>query len=402
MTWAPSSARSSRPRVRFAYRTSKPPDPSPSARACTLTTTSSPTSTSPVVRGYATHGEPSTSSRTRSPSRSVTAVTRPRLSESGIEQRERHVDHRLEIGDCDVLVRRVDLGHPVREVHALEAALVEDVRVGRATRERVRDVEAGATQPVGGERDGAVVAREAVPAVALPRRRLNLTLRDTGRERDGILHLLYERAERSLVVRPRLGDDGAPFGDDVRGRSARDRADVRGRDLVHATEPHLRDRTRGGGDRRPALVGEHSCVRGAAVEGELERQRRWCPEDDLADRRRLVVDVPDARLQPGMVERARAEQADLLLRREEQLDPRVRASLGEHAPRRLEHRDDRGLVVGAEDRRAGVANDTLVDDGVDIVRRGDRVEVGAEEEGLAVDDGFDSRIEVADRRADGC
>ena len=35
------------------------------------------------------------------------------------DQRERHLDHRLEVGDGDVLVRRVDLGHPVREVHAL-------------------------------------------------------------------------------------------------------------------------------------------------------------------------------------------------------------------------------------------------------------------------------------------
>src|SRR5215212_2617847 len=174
MTWAPSSARSSRPRVRFAYRTSKPPDPSPSARACTLTTTSSPTSTSPVVRGYATHGEPSTSSRTRSPRCSVTAVTCPRLSESGIEERERHVDHRFEIGDRDVLVRRVDLGHPVREVDALEAALVEDVGVGGATRERVRDVEAGARERIRCERDGAIVPREAIAAVALPRGGLNL------------------------------------------------------------------------------------------------------------------------------------------------------------------------------------------------------------------------------------
>src|SRR5215212_1781869 len=148
MTWAPSSARSSRPRVRFAYRTSKPPDPSPSARACTLTTTSSPTSTSPVVRGYATHGDPSTSRRTRSSSRSVTAVTRPRLSESGIEERQRHVDHRLEVGDGDVLGRRVDLGHSVREVDALEAALVEDVRIGCAAGQRVRDVEPGAAERV--------------------------------------------------------------------------------------------------------------------------------------------------------------------------------------------------------------------------------------------------------------
>ncbi len=45
--------------------TSKPPEPSPSSRACMLTSTSSPSATGPVRRGYATHGSPSTSRRTR-------------------------------------------------------------------------------------------------------------------------------------------------------------------------------------------------------------------------------------------------------------------------------------------------------------------------------------------------
>ena len=58
----------------------------------------------------------------------------PTLGDGGVHERERDVDHRLEIGDRDVLVGRVDLGHPVREVDALEAALVEDVRVGGAAR----------------------------------------------------------------------------------------------------------------------------------------------------------------------------------------------------------------------------------------------------------------------------
>ena len=36
----------------------------------------------------------------------------------GVDERERHLDHRFEVGHRDVLVRRVDLGHPVREVDA--------------------------------------------------------------------------------------------------------------------------------------------------------------------------------------------------------------------------------------------------------------------------------------------
>ena len=47
-----------------------------------------------------------------------------------LDDRERHLDHGVEIGDRDPLVRRMDVGHPVREIHAGKAALVEDVRVG--------------------------------------------------------------------------------------------------------------------------------------------------------------------------------------------------------------------------------------------------------------------------------
>ena len=42
---------------------------------------------------------------------------------SHVDERERHLDHALEVGDGDVLVGRVDLHHPVREV---------DARAGRA------------------------------------------------------------------------------------------------------------------------------------------------------------------------------------------------------------------------------------------------------------------------------
>ena len=67
ITCAPGSASRSSPRVRFAWSTSNPPEPSPSSRAWTLTSTSSPSSTGPVSRGYATHGSPSTSIRARPP-----------------------------------------------------------------------------------------------------------------------------------------------------------------------------------------------------------------------------------------------------------------------------------------------------------------------------------------------
>ena len=55
----------------------------------------------------------------------VIAVTVPRLRLSGIsggvDQGERHVDHRVQIVNGDVLLGGVDLCHPVREIEAGQA-----------------------------------------------------------------------------------------------------------------------------------------------------------------------------------------------------------------------------------------------------------------------------------------
>src|SRR3954469_16665881 len=116
------------------------------------------------------HGAPSTSSRARPSTRETPAVTPPRLRVSiagDVEERERDLDHPLEVVDRDPLVRRVDVLHAVREIEAREAALVEDVRVGRAAAEAVarcvpRTFECGV-----GEANDVVVALEAVALVAL-------------------------------------------------------------------------------------------------------------------------------------------------------------------------------------------------------------------------------------------
>ena len=103
-----------------------------------------------------------------------------------------------------------------------------------------------------------------------------------------------------------------------------------------------------------------------------------------------------------MVERARAEQADLLLRREEELDAGVRASLLDDPARGLDHRDDGRLVVGAEDRPAGVPDDAvLADDGLERALRRHRVEVRAEEDRRAAPVAAGQAAEqVPDRRVD--
>jgi len=51
--------------------------------------------------------------------------------------------------------------------------------------------------------------------------------------------------------------------------------------------------------------------------------RGWCPENDVADGRGLVVDVADPRSKPRVIERICAEQADFFFRREDELDPCV-------------------------------------------------------------------------------
>ena len=123
-------------------------------------------------------------------------------------------------------------------------------------------------------------------------------------------------------------------------------------------------------------------MRGAAVEahvassgrtGAPRRRRRSAPPG----RRRSRARASSRRV----VERAGAEQADLLLRREEQLDAGVRPPLRDDPPRGLDHRRDRRLVVRAEDRAAGVADDAVLDDGLDRPLRRNGVEVRAEEDG---------------------
>ena len=115
------------------------------------------------------------------------------------------------------------------------------------------------------------------------------------------------------------------------------------------------------------------------AERELLGARR--AEDHLADRRGLVVHVADAPLEALDVQLHRAEQADLLLRREDELDPGVAPLLLEDTACGLEHRDDCGLVVGTEDRPPGVAHEpVLVDHRVERAVERHGVEVRAEEE----------------------
>ena len=134
-------------------------------------------------------------------------------------------------------------------------------------------------------------------------------------------------------------------------------------------------------DRRAAVLRVHPRVRGRAVEAEVEEPTVRRAEHDLADRRALVVHEAGRRDEPRVVERVGAAQRHLLLRREEELDAGVRRPSVEDPTGRLEHDDDRGLVVRAEDRPGRVAHDpVLADDRLDRPLGRDRVRVRAEED----------------------
>src|SRR4029077_447009 len=102
-------------------------------------------------------------------------------------------------------------------------------------------------------------------------------------------------------------------------------------------------------------------MRRPAVERGVELALEGRPEDHLAERPRMVVDVTNPGSQPIVVEGRRAAKANLLLGREEQLDPAVWTVLRDDESHRFEHRGDGRLVVGAEDRSAGVAKDTVLE-----------------------------------------
>src|SRR2546425_5535669 len=173
-------------------------------------------------------------------SRETTAVTSPRLSVSiarDVHQRERHLDHPLEVLDRDALVGRVDVLHAVRQVEAGEPALVEDVRVRRAAAQSVGGrVTAALERPVS-DADDWISSLEAIALVALRHLRLHLTVLEACRKGERIEHLLYELVELAFAVGACLGVERAPLRNGVPRGPALDDPNVRRRLLVDTAEP---------------------------------------------------------------------------------------------------------------------------------------------------------------------
>src|SRR6476620_11726716 len=101
---------------------------------------------------------------------------------SRLDERERHLDHLLQVGNRDPLFRRVDVRHPVREVDALEATFVEDVRVRAPAGEDEAGLAAGSPKSGHRKLHRELVSLEAIPACGVAHLDLDLALAESGGE----------------------------------------------------------------------------------------------------------------------------------------------------------------------------------------------------------------------------
>ena len=194
--------------------------------------------------------------------------------------------------------------------------------------------------------------------------------------------LLHELRELALVARPSIDREPAARGHDVGAVPPSNQADVRGRLLVDATEPEIRDGASGRDDRRAAVLGVDPGVRRASREEDVDRPARGSRDDHLADGARVVIDEAESSLEPRHVERESALETRFFPGGEEQLDAGVPAPLGEDEPCGLEQHRNRRLVVGSQDRSRPVRDDSVRDNRLDRPGGRHRVEMRAEKDRL--------------------
>ena len=114
-----------------------------------------------------------------------------------------------------MLVGRVDLGHPVREVEAGQPARVEDVRVRAAAGQGRHELVAAALERRPRELHDRVAVLEPVALVGLAHLGLERALGDARGEGERVEHLLHQVGELARVVRACFRLELAPLGDDV-------------------------------------------------------------------------------------------------------------------------------------------------------------------------------------------
>ena len=192
-------------------------------------------------------------------------------------------------------------------------------------------------------------------------------------------HLVDHAVGGRLRQRPGLRKHGAVGGDDVGAAGAAlDGPDVGGRAVVEAAQAHRGDRLGGGDDRAAPRLGADAGVGGLPAKVALQAVVGGRRDDDVSDRRGVVVHVAELRAQPGDVERLGARQAVLLGDGEQQLDAHGRA-LDRRAVREREQNRHGRLVVGAQDRLARALPGAVDQHRLDRALVRDGVEVGAQQ-----------------------
>jgi uncharacterized membrane protein YbhN (UPF0104 family) len=220
------------------------------------------------------------------------------------------------------LLRGVDGLHARPDVHHLEPAAVQHVRVAAAAHARRRD------RPPDGRRGGAEQPhdRRVVGDVHGLIGGLEEELDGRPRGPSGVLESAAHVGELGLELREVVAAGFAAhpdlLRDDVDGAAARDRADVRGRLVVDPAERHAGDRGGRDLDRAHALLGRHAGVRRATRDRDFEVGRPGRAREDEAGG--VAVEHEPARgADAPEVEVPGAEESDFLADREDDLDRRV-------------------------------------------------------------------------------
>src|SRR5262245_36443804 len=318
-----------------------------------------------------------------------------------LDRREGHLRRADHVAHPQPFAGRVDVAHPGAEVHDLEPAPVEDVGVAAAAHAGRRDRAAGAGGRLGDEAHDRRVVGDDHRLVRGVDGDLDARVGVTG---GGLLeaaaHVRGLGREPGRVVAAHLGAHRHLVGHDVGRAPAVYDADVRGRLGVDPSEAHGDERLGRDADRAHALLGRHARVRCPPAHDRVDVVRTGGTRERAADRVAVEHEAPAGAEAPD-VEVLRAEEAELLADREDDVEGRVaEPSLAADADALADDRHAR-LVVAAEDGLPVAADHVVLDEGADALARADGVHVRAEEQRRRVGGAGDVRDQVAGLAADG-
>ena len=167
----------------------------------------------------------------------------------------------------------------------------------------------------------------------------------------------------------------ADLGHRVARRAALDGPDAERRLLVEPPLREPRDDLRGDADGRYAVLRLDARMSGSSRDGEVVGDVRRTREGDSIDRPLAVEDDRLPRPHLGEIELVRADQARLLLSRQDDLDRNRRSPVLPHRGESFEDDRQPRVVVAAADGRPVRGDPVAVLDGLDPVAGGHRIEV---------------------------